>query len=69
MDKEEFKSLLNAAGINQAELAQMLDMTTVGVSKWNKEGKYPGWLKDYLKGHIARTKLKDIRGHTYNTLE
>jgi len=61
MDKEEFKNLLIIAELNQAELAEMLSMTTVGVSKWNKEGKYPAWLKDYLKGYIARTKLKDLK--------
>ena len=68
MNKENYKKLLKEAGINQAQLADMLDMSTVGVSKWNKEESYPAWLSDYLKGYIARLKLKDLK-ETIDTVD
>lgn len=62
MDKNKFKTLLKAAGINQLQFADMAGLNKDTVSNWNSgRVPFPGWVQGYLEGLILKQKLKDIK--------
>ena len=47
-ENTELKALLDAAGINQADLSRKLGISATSISKWNKSG-VPQYAKSYLE--------------------
>ena len=62
LNKEDFAKLLKEAGIfSQRELARILGVSMIAVSKWNSAGKYPQYIKTALLTAIKARKYDEIQ--------
>ena len=62
LNKEDFAKLLKEAGIfSQRELARILGVSMIAVSKWNSTGKYPQYIKTALLTAVKARKYDEIQ--------
>ena len=60
MTKERFKELMSKAGLNNAKLAELLDITPQSVHNWASKG-YPYWLESWLTNYIKAKTLDSVK--------
>ena len=60
MDKNEFQSLLNKAGINKKRLSELSGIPYATVNAWGSRTPYPPYLKFMLENFIKADKFDKI---------
>ena len=60
MDKNEFQSLLNKAGINKKRLSELSGIPYATVNAWGSHTPYPPYLKFMLENYIKSLDMDKI---------
>jgi hypothetical protein len=60
MDKNEFQSLLNKAGINKKRLSELSGIPYATVNAWGSRTPYPPYLKFMLENYIKTLDMDKI---------
>lgn len=60
MDKNEFQSLLNKAGINKKRLSELSGIPYATVNAWGSRTPYPPYLKFMLENYIKSLDMDKI---------
>ena len=60
MDKNEFQSLLNKAGINKKRLSELSGIPYATVNAWGSRTPYPPYLKFMLENYIKSLDMDNI---------
>ena len=68
MDKNEFQSLLNKAGINKKRLSELSGIPYATVNAWGSRTPYPPYLKFMLVNYIKAGNFDKI-GEMFKSLD
>jgi len=62
MDREEFNSLLDEAGITKKRFCHLVDSNYITVNNWGSNNKnIPSWVKSWFDLYIENKEYKDFK--------